>query len=175
MKYKFKPHSNNIIFFDTEFSSNDHVNAELLSLGMVKYSGEELYIEFKFKSKVSDWVKENVLPHLNDEKVSRNVAINKIKKFVRNDKPYLTAFVYPFDYLLMDKLFGWDELQKLFHWPPIDFASILFGNNIDPETYYTKDKNIFFKRIGIDASKYSLHNALDDAKLLRDVYLRMTK
>lgn len=39
----------------------------------------------------------------------------------------------------------------------------------------TEDKKNFFKQIGIDTSKYNLHNALDDAKILREVYLKMEK
>jgi len=46
---------------------------------------------------------------------------------------------------------------------------------IDPESYFPKDKNNFFKEIGVDTSKYKLHNAFDDAKLLREVYLKMIK
>jgi DNA polymerase III epsilon subunit-like protein len=174
MIHNFKPFSENIVFFDTEFSGNKHDEASLLSLGMVKITGEQLYIELKYSGSVDPWVENNVLPYLNDYKVSNKIAERKIKKFVGNEKPYLTAYIYPFDYLYLEKLLGWDLLQELFHWPPIDFASILFGNNINPESYNIKDKNNFFKEIGIDVSDYKLHNALDDAKLLREVYLKMT-
>ena len=71
------------------------------------------------------------------------------------------------------KLFGSSE--KPFFWLPVDFSSILFGYGIDPEAYFPKDKKNFFKDIGIDASKYHQHNALDDAKLLREVFLKMAQ
>ena len=39
------PFSNNVIFYDAEFSNVDPYTGELLSIGMVKVSGEELYLE----------------------------------------------------------------------------------------------------------------------------------
>ncbi len=172
---KFEGFSENLIFFDTEFSGNNHKSAEILSLGMIKITGEELYIELKNDAPVDDWVTKNVIPALQSEKISKQLAYKRIKKLVGKSNPYLVAFIYPFDYLYLENLLGWDNLRKLFHWPPIDFASILFGNGINPESYYQKDEKNFFNEIGVDASKYKTHNALDDAKLLRDVYLKMNK
>ena len=95
----------------------------------------------------------------------------KIKTFVGKQKPYIMAYINQYDVIYTYKLFGSEE--KPFFWIPIDFASILFGYGINPESYFPKDKENFFKEIGIDASKYHEHNALDDAKLLREVYLKM--
>lgn len=47
------------------------------------------------------------------------------------------------------------------------------GEILNPEAYFPKDKENFFPKIGIDAGRYHLHNALDDARLLREVYLKM--
>ncbi len=60
-----------------------------------------------------------------------------------------------------------------FHWIPIDFASILFGFGVSPESYYHGDKNNFYHELGIDHTKYREHHALDDTKLLREVYLKL--
>jgi DNA polymerase III epsilon subunit-like protein len=57
---------------------------------------------------------------------------------------------------------------------PIDFASILFGRGYDPSEYYDKQKE-FVKQFGIDAIEYKQHNALDDARLLRETYLALAK
>ena len=57
MNYKFKPYSKNIIFLDTEFSSLDSNKGEILSIGLVKLDGKELYLELEYDSPVSDWVK----------------------------------------------------------------------------------------------------------------------
>ena len=70
------------------------------------------------------------------------------------------------------RLFG--SIDKApFNWPPIDFASILFANKIDPNRYYRDEKDNIFKELVIDVNEYDEHNALDDAKLLREVYLKL--
>ena len=59
-----------------------------------------------------------------------------------------------------------------FHWLPIDFGSVLFALGIDPESYF-KNEFEFVRNLGIDPTRYRQHHALDDAKLLRDVYLKL--
>lgn len=168
-----KPYSDNIIFMDTEFSSLDPYKGEILSIGLVKLNGEELYLELEYDGEVSDFVKDNVLPYLKDKKVSRTEARKKIREFVGKKKPYLVSYVNQFDAIYWYKLFGVDKHPV--YWLPIDFASILFGLGIDPESYNYKDKKNFYKKIGVDASKYKEHHALDDARLLREVYLKFYK
>jgi hypothetical protein len=38
------PYSDNIVFVDTEFSGLEHYLGELISIGLVKPGGEELYL-----------------------------------------------------------------------------------------------------------------------------------
>ena len=172
MKYKFKPYSKNIIFLDTEFSSLDPYVGEILSVGLVKLTGEELYLELEHSGPVDPWVKKNILPTLTAPKVSRQEAAKQIKKFVGGEKPYMVSMINQYDFIYICKLFGRED-KSVFHWLPIDFASVLWALGINPESYYPEDKENFFKMINIDASKYKMHNALDDAKLLREVYLKM--
>ena len=171
MKYKFKPPSKNIIFFDTEFSSLDPYKGEILSVGLVTLDGIELYLELEYDGPIDPWVEKNIIPTLNRPKISRRAALNIIRKFVGKKMPYLVAYVNQYDVIYTYKLF--QRKDEPFYWLPIDFASILFALGINPEAYYPKDKENFFKKIGIDSSKYHEHNALDDAKFLRDVYLKM--
>jgi len=172
MKYKFKPYSENIIFLDTEFSSVDPYKGEILSVGLVKLTGEELYLELEYDGRLDPWVKKNIIPSLKQKKVSREEAIEKIKEFVGKKKPYMISYVNQYDAIYTYKLFGRGNVP--FYWLPIDFASILFGMDVNPESYFTKDKENFFKEIGVDTRKFKhTHNALDDAKLLREVYLKM--
>jgi len=165
-----KPFSDNIIFIDTEFSTLDPYRGEILSIGLIKLNGEELYLELEYAGEISDWVKENIILNLKEPKVSRDEAKEKIKSFIGDKKPFMISYVNQFDTIYWYKLFGVDNNPC--YWIPIDFASILFASGIDPESYYFGDKNNFYEKIGIDHSKYKQHNALDDAKLLREVYLR---
>ncbi len=165
-----KPFSENVIFLDTEFSSLDPYKGEILSIGLVKISGEELYLELEFEGEVDDWPKEHILPTLINPKVSRDEAKKQIKDFVGENKPFAISFANQFDAIYVYKLFGVNDHP--FNWLPIDFASILFGMNINPDIYFNQDKDQFYKKIGLDISTYNEHHALEDAKQLRAVYLK---
>ncbi len=170
--YSMKPFSKNIIFVDTEFSDLNPYKGEILSIGLVKLNGKSLYLELEYNGEVSDWVKKNTLPTLTKRKLSREEAKKKIKKFVGNKKPFMISYVDNFDSIYLYKLFNIKEFP--FHWIPIDFASIMFGAGINPENYHD-NKMKFIRQLGINPKKYKQHNALDDAKLLREVYLKFFK
>jgi len=178
---KIKPYSDNIIFYDSEFSSTDPYKGEILSIGLVKINGEELYLELEYDGETSDFVKKNVLPYLRDMKVNHTEARKKIREFIDDKESYLVSYVDSFDFIYWCKLFKVgdpsctkDDTQPAY-WFPVDFSSILFGLGINPEIYISKNKKNFYKKIGVDVSKYQEHNALDDAKLLREVYLEFYK
>lgn len=162
--------SDNIVFFDTEFSDLDAETGELLSIGMVKMDGEELYLELEYEGEPSDWVKENVIPLLNSKKVSEEEARNRIGSFLGDTYPYLLSYVNQFDAIFWYKLFGarTHPAAKI----PIDFASILFTLGFNPGSLSNDD---FLDDLGVDVSKYQKHNALDDTKLLKEVYMKFFK
>ena len=166
-----KPYSQNIIFFDTEFSSLDSHKGEILSLGLVKYNGEELYLELDYNGEIDKWPRENILPSLKQEKVSKDKAIELIKDFVGTENPYVVAYINQFDMVYFYKLLGLDNFNHHFHWMPIDFASILFSFGINPDVLVDWNNN-FLDKLKIDSSKFNQHNALDDARMLREVYLK---
>jgi DNA polymerase III epsilon subunit-like protein len=158
----------NIIFFDGEFSSLDPKNGELISVAFIKPNGEELYLEINYKGAYSPWVKKNILPMLNSKKISVLTARRKIKKFVGNSQPYLVSFVNQFDVIFLHKFFGGPNKWP-FHWIPIDFASVLFAKGIDPEKISRNDQETFIE-MGINPSHYKKHHALDDTRMLKEIY-----
>lgn len=166
--YFMKPFSHNIIFFDTEFSDLNIRTGELLSIGMVKEgSGEELYLEFDYTGPMHPWVTQNVLPILTAEKkYSKLEAREKLREFVGAGEPYLMAYVNQFDAVFWYDLFGSPKDHPAF-WIPLDFASILFAHGYDPNSM---GKDSFFSDLGIDKAQFKLHNALDDARMLKQVY-----
>lgn len=159
-----------IIFFDSEFTHLDPNVGELISIGLVKESGEELYIELEYNEKQAHpWVKKKVIPFLTGEQVNKEIAREEIWNFIgkdRKEKPYLMAYVNQFDAIYWYKLFEDPKNHPAF-WIPLDFASILFAHGYKPDSM---QKESFFTMLEIDKSKYNQHNALDDAKLLREVY-----
>lgn len=167
-----KPFSDNIIFVDTEFTSLEPHKGEILSVGMVKMNGEEFYLELECSGELDQWVFDNILPTLRGEKVSREEAAKKIIDFVGPDKPYMVSFVSQYDSLYLYKLLGFSN-NPFFRYP-CDFASIMFARGFDPDTYSKKGRE-FLINLGIDTSKYKMHNALDDARVLREAYLRFFK
>lgn len=162
------PYSDNIIFMDTEFTDLDIRKGQLLSVGLVKITGEELYIEIEYTDTPHEWVIKNVLPHLNGEPVPSGVAQSKIRDFIGQEgsRPYLVAYVNQFDAVFWYDLFG-SAKDHPAYWIPIDFASILFGFGYAPDSM---GHHTFFEELTIDKEAYKAHNALDDARLLRDVY-----
>ncbi|MFH1749656.1 MAG: 3'-5' exoribonuclease [bacterium] len=163
-----------LIFLDTEFSSLNPYKGEIISIGLVKENGKELYLELEFKNEADKWVKKNILPNLNQEKASRSEAKKQIISFIGKEKPYLVAFVNQFDIVYLHKLFGKEDFNSTFFWIPIDFASILYEKGYDPEEYFKNQKD-FVRKLGIDPNKFKQHNALDDAKLLKEVYSKSKK
>ncbi len=163
-----KPFSDNIVFLDTEFTDLDIRKGQLLSVGMVKLGGEELYIEIEYEGKVNPWVKKHVLPCLTGKKVSPAKARQLIRRFIGKEEPYLVAYVNQFDAVYWYRLFGSAKKHPAF-WIPIDFASILFSYGFAPNSL---GKHRFFEMLGIKKDKYKEHNALGDAKMLRDIYLK---
>lgn len=161
-----------LIFLDTEFTGLNPYKGEIISIGMVKENGEELYLELEFDIEYCDgWVKENILPTLSGEKISRQEAKRRIIDFVGNNQPIMVSNVNQYDTIYLYKLFNGPETP--FFWIPIDFASILFEKGYESEDYIKRGK--IFKEFGIDIEKYNQHNALDDAKLLHETYFKLIK
>ncbi len=165
-----KPYSDNIVFFDAEFSSLDPYKGELLSVGLVKLSGEELYVEIEHKGDIDPWVEKNVVPYFEGSPVSRQEAVARVTAFLEGKKPYMVANVNQFDAVYWYKLAGLKE--NPFFWLPIDFASMVFALGLDPQW---KLNGGFLAEHSIDRKRYRTHHALDDARLLRDVYLKLQK
>lgn len=158
-----KPFSENVVFLDTEFSCLDPYKGEIISIGLVKPGGEELYLEIEHDGELSPWVVENVVPLFTGPLVDRDEAVRRVSAFVGDGKPYMVTDVGGFDAVYLYKLFGVEGHP--FHWLPIDLCSVQFALGVDPEDLSGK--------FGLDLTGYRQHHALDDARVLREVYLRL--
>ncbi len=173
---KFNPFTENVIFYDTEFSSLDPHVGELLSIGLIKTNGEELYLEIAYDGVYSDWAEEYLVPTLNAPKVSKIEAHSQIADFVGKKQPYLMAYVNDYDVIYLKKLISERSVAfdfSPFHWLPLDFASVLFGLGYDPEIYMQDNFTKLANELGVAHNAGQLHNALDDARLLRKIYLKL--
>lgn len=170
----YQPFSENVIFYDAEFTSLNPYEGEILSVGMVKMSGETLYVEVEYAGEVHEWVKNRVLPYLQGRAVSREEAVRQIREFMGEKKPYLVSYVNQYDAVFLYKLFGVqnntrDEVPQ--HWIPIDFASIAFGYGVNPEKF-RHDNFPFMEKLGVNIEASQKHFALDDALILKKIYFR---
>jgi DNA polymerase III epsilon subunit-like protein len=120
----------NLIFIDTEYTDLDPYKGELLSVGIVKLNGDELYIELESGDSSSDWVMKNILPTLKEPKFKREDVAAQIREFLGETQPFAVAFVDNYDVIYLTKIFGPGNLP--FRWTTIDFASILFAIGINP-------------------------------------------
>ena len=165
-----------VIFMDVEFAKLKPDGIDLLSIALVKPKGDELYLEIEFKGEIDGWVKENVLPYLKQEKISKEKASELIKEFVGDKKSYLISYVNQFDWMGICKLFTANNSKEMknkipFHWVPIDFGSMLFERGIEPGIPLKE----IAKKYNIDISNIREHHALEDAKLLKKIYNKIIK
>lgn len=159
-----RPVSSNVVYYDTEFSDLNPYSGELLSVGMVKPSGDELYIEIEHAGSVSKWAAEHVVPQLTSRKHSRDEAKNMIRSFLGNERPYLVGYINQYDDVYLTKLF-WGE-DKPYHWVPLDVATLLFALGIDPI-------GDVYEILGLGSWDHEEHHALFDAKWVKAVYERL--
>ena len=159
------PYSDNIVFVDTEFSGLEYYLGELISIGIVKLNGEELYLELEYSGPVNEFVQREVLPGLSGQRVPPGEAVARITAFVGDGKPYMLSHAGHYDALYVYQLFGIE--RQPFNWVPLDFASMLFSHGLSPQ-------QDLFAYFGIDRSRFRHDHALDDARFLREVYLRAT-
>ena len=94
------------IWFDTEFIEDGHT-IDLISIGMVREDGNTFYAECLEcdASKASEWVKENVFPHLSRQFTSRSIIAKDIINFV-GEKPEFWAYYADYDWVALCQLFG---------------------------------------------------------------------
>lgn len=94
-------------FLDTEFIEYPNT-IDLISIGIVAEDGRELYeISSEFdESKASQWVKENVIPHLGPNRRKLSDIKDMILDFVGTDKPEFWGYYADYDWVIFCWIFG---------------------------------------------------------------------
>lgn len=157
-----KPFSDNLIFMDAEFSTIQPDRGEIISIALIKQSGEELYLELEYDpATIDDWVKENVLPKLTGPVVNRASAWQRLNDFIGVNHPYVVSYINHFDVVFYWKTFWqFKERPTYDYWFPLDLATLLFFSGIDPRGY-------------LHRTTEDQHNALTDARLLKESYEKL--
>ena len=145
-------------FLDTEYNG---WGGALLSLALVPDSGEELYLTLDWEGELDKWVQRNVVPYLDtvppglvSTRMSRADAARTIAHYLAGDRdPLIVA--------------DWPEDISLFN------ALLVTGPGVMAEIPRLSFE--FIARAGFSTAAKSKvpHNALHDARALRDHILEM--
>lgn len=156
-------------FYDTEFIE-DSKTVDLISIGIVAEDGRELYLENSQAEwlKADDWVKANVLPHLQSyrqteegftqsgcDAVSKETMRQAVAAFIGCSKPEFWGYYSAYDHVALCQLFG-KMIDLPEGWP-----------------YYTRDLRQWLDEKGLSHIKQpddAPHNALEDARWVAQTF-----
>jgi hypothetical protein len=153
-------------FVDAEFVE-DGTTIMPISLALAAEDGRELYLEFEFdeaRANVHDFVRENVLPHLReDRRRSREEARLLILAFVGDDpEPHFWGWYASYDWVLLCQVFG-TMMELPPHFP-----------------YFIRDLMQVCEEQGVPRSELprdpvNVHDALADARWIREAHAVATE
>lgn len=145
-------------FLDTEYNG---IGGALLSLALVPDDGDELYLTFKTGEPLVDWVVINVLPYLDTvpeqlacPRLARRDAAHALERYLHGDEDPLIVADWPEDVA--------------------QFCDLLVtgpGDMLDLR--YLTFRLVPFSNFSTAANSKVPHNALHDARALRDHYLSL--
>jgi 3' exoribonuclease, RNase T-like len=94
-------------WFDTEFIEDGHT-IDLISIGIVAEDGRTYYAESGdvVKARASQWVIDNVFPHLEGNTKSRAQIAEEIVAFVGIDDVEFWAYYADYDWVALCQLYG---------------------------------------------------------------------
>jgi hypothetical protein len=143
-------------FIDTEFIANGFgLHFDLISIAVVAEDGRELYMENMEAdlSKANEWVRENVVPHLNEQDAFNWIDLrNNLLHFIGDDTPEFWGWCCGYDFVLISMLVEFDRWPN--GWP-----------------YFFNDVAQLAREGNVDLSPYGKgnHNSLEDAREIRDI------
>jgi len=152
-------------FYDTEFIE-DGSTIDLLSIGIVAEDGREFYAQtiraqnYKKNPELCrhDWVRKNVLPHLDDTGMAKADLVAAVLEFCdsyKYDRPEFWGWYSAYDHVALCQLFG-TMMDLPTGWP-----------------MYTRDLQQWCDQIGMHPPEQDKdqHHALADARWNRKLWL----
>ncbi len=149
-------------FLDTEFTTDDPAALELMSIGIVGEDGSEFYaVSSEFDpARMSDWVREHVLPLLEPRRdpvwMSRTTIRDRVVAFLGDRATELWGYVPAYDWFLVHGLFGgWSKLPDSIPWNCWDLKQWAWELGVVDE---------------LPKQTTTEHHALEDARYDRELY-----
>jgi len=189
------------VFFDTEFTGL-HKGTTLISIGLISEDGRTFYAELTDydKSQINDWLQNNVISNLlyseppegeeNHYSMQRHIN-NPIGNPIHNGysfevrcnkselKSYLSLWFGQFDsveiwsdclaydWVLFNDIFGHAfDIPTNVYYIPFDICTLFKLKGIDPDI----NREVFTYN---EMNEHKKHNALWDAKVIRDCYNKL--
>ena len=161
------------VFIDAEFTG-EHAKTTLVSLGLVSFSGKELYLTLNDfdVDQVTDWLKKNVLSEIDHQsRVSSREAYEIMSEWLEilsgGDQVSVVSYGLGADWILMAELYKWrvpeaKYFHSLHHLPKflnhgkhLDLCSLFSVTGHDPDI----DREEFVGQTKINGRKiYSMSN-----------------
>jgi DNA polymerase III epsilon subunit-like protein len=172
------------VFIDAEFTG-EHAKTTLVSLGLVSFSGKELYLtlnDFEL-DQVTDWLKKNVLSDIDPQsRISSREAYEIMSPWLEilsgGDQVSIVSAGLGADWILMKELYKWSVPEEkyfhgLHHLPKflnhgnhLDLGSLFSVMGHDPDI----DRVGFLGQTEINGKR---HNALYDAHIVRECFIKL--
>lgn len=187
------------IFFDTEFTGL-HQGTTLISIGMISEDGREFYCELNDydKNQIDDWLKDNVIANLiyseppkgedeyfmatrtDDNPIGQDLyksyslkmrgSIKDLRKeldrwFSQFEKVEMWSDCLSYDWVLFNQIWGHAfNIPKTIYYIPFDLCTLFKIKGIDPDVSREEYAGM--------TKGSQKHNALWDAKVIRECYLK---
>lgn len=173
------------IFFDTEFTGL-HKDTTLISIGLISEDGRTFYAELSDydRTKCDDWIRNNVIKNLHYKKLKDyipnyhygsqvDISVSLQNWFNQFPTVELVSDVCHYDMVLLIDLFG-----NAFHLPK-NVCAACYDINQDIARYYNislaeafdkSREEILYEKYKENAVSGDKHNALYDAKVIREIY-----
>ena len=173
------------IFFDTEFTGLQQ-NTTLVSIGLIAETGQTFYAELTDydKSQINDWLQENVIDKLYLTETDNAAYLDKwtlksdtkaVKEalqvwLAQFDKVEIWSDCLSYDWVLFNQIFGHAfNIPANVYYIPFDICTLFKAKNIDPDI--SREKFAYGEELS--EMKDKKHNALWDAKVIKDCYDRL--
>ena len=176
------------IFFDTEFTGL-HKNTNLISIGLISEDDRIFYAELTDydNNQIDEWLQKNVIDNLlfkdkynfvdiNIEEQGFNVSMKGTKEDLKReltiwleqfDKVEIWSDCLSYDWVLFSDIFGTSfDIPSNVYYIPFDICTLFKVHNINPDI----NRENFTDTLLNTNMK---HNALYDAKVIRDCYKKL--
>ena len=139
---------------------------------MVTEDGKELYCELNDydKNQIDDWLNDNVIGNLDNIITIKTEQLRKaIEGFIEPyEKVEIWSDCLSYDWVLFNQIWGHAfNIPKKIYYIPFDLCTLLKINGIDPDVNREQYSGM--------TEANQKHNALWDAKVIRECYLKAIK